>query len=367
MQKISLNEYVDRAHDWNDELVDAVSPTSEMKFTAGEEAQTLSFAQVDNKEDLATMLFNGAYTEGRGKMTDGAFEQMCSRLSIPPQWALDNEKCPPELRQHISNWKLERKDATWLVRQRERGETVRGILSDQYQPYNHLQLVKAVASALEIEGVEVEVLLKQFSDDMRAYLIMPSINFDAPNGNGRGGSADGGGTGGITPAVYLGNSEIGRGKVRVNPGGFRSYCTNGMVFGWQSRGQDTFALIHRWHTEAEMAVLVNEAIVRALSMSEEGALKFIETQHVTLNPQRVGDLVEQWAGKYGIMVASKEKLNAMVEVRTSDTGRYTLFDFINDTTQVARDLDDPKQTESMEVMAGNLVYQGVASRYVEGG
>jgi hypothetical protein len=259
---------------------------------------------------------------------------------------------------------LERKDKTWLVRQRDEGDTVRGILSDEYKPYNHVQLVKAVEAALQYEGMDVEVLLKQFSDELRAYLILPQINYDAPNGNGNG-SADGGGTGGITPAVYLGNSEVGSGKVRINPGGFRSYCTNGLIYGWQSRGQDTFALIHRWHTEAEMAILVNEAIVRALKMSEEGAQKFIESQTVTLQTEKVGDLVEAWARKYGIKVGTKEKLEAMTQVRTSDAGRYTLFDFINDTSQVARDLENAVEAETLEVMAGDLVYQGVGRQYRE--
>jgi len=366
MAKVRLNELVDMAKAWNDQLVDAISPTSNMSLKAGEEEQILSFAQVAPNGDLAEELF-GAAPLGQGTMTEGAFFQLCQRLNVPPSWAEDNEKCPPELREYIANWKLARAEATLMVRQRDRGETVRGILSSQYKPYNHLQLVEAVDAALKHEGLDVEVILKHLDDDLRAYLILPQINFDAPDGNGgRGRSADGGGTGGITPAVYIGNSEIGNGKVRINPGGFRSYCTNGVIYGWRNREQDAFSIIHRWHTITEMAVLVNEGIVKALAMSEEGATKFIEAQTVTLKTEKVGDLVEAWARKYGIAVGTKEKLEAMTAVRVSDVGRYTLFDFINDTTQVARDLENPAQAETLEIMAGDLVYQGVGASYREG-
>lgn len=357
MNKVTMKELVERAEAWESDLSDTFTTADKCKLSG---ANTLTFEGVEEKGDLSEQLFgNATKVAGEGMLNIHAQRQLGGRLQIPSDWLFDDEKCPEDLRGLVANWKLERAERNWLIRQRDNGETVRGILSDEYRPYNHFQFVQAIDKALAHEGLDVEVLLKQFSDEMRAYIILPQVDFGSQRENR--GSADGGGNGGLHPAIYTGNSEIGTSKVRIGPGGFRGYCANGQVYGWRSEAM--FSVIHRFYSVAEMELKINEAIIRALKFSEESAIKFMDTVAVELNPQRVGDLIDEWAGKYGVLVDHKELWKQTAEVHVAERDGYTLFDVINDASFTARDVDVPWRAETMERMAGDMVYATIPQRF----
>jgi len=353
--KLTMDQFVEQAAEWAKDNFDAVASLEEVDF------QSPAALHVPIKGS-AEALFNAAGPKTETLMTRHAQLQFAGRLAVPGDWLFDDDRCPNPLRQMVADWKLRNTQAEWMIRMRDKGDALatRAVLSSEYRPYNHDQFARALRDAVETSGIRPNVLMRQWGDEMRAYLVIDEIDFGRHRPDP--GSADGGGNGGLHPAVYIGNSEIGTMGVSIGPGTYRSYCDNGVIYGW--RDSEHFRIIHRWYSEAEMALKVSEAIVNAFRLSEEAAQKFIETQMVGLKKQRLDDLVETWASKYGLLVSSKEAWQQMVKVHAAEREEYTLYDLVNDASFAARDLDRPDQTAALEILAGRLVEQGVGDIYI---
>jgi hypothetical protein len=297
-------------------------------------------------------------------LNDRAFYQLADRFAVPPKWAMDDGACPPELRSTVFNWKFANvEDKAMLLRTvysateeaETRSATLRAVLSDRYQPYDNIHLWEAVMAALgTIQlGSEPKVILRSEGDELRGYLLFDGVQFDTGDTptHTMNRSQDGGGSGGLHPAVYFGNSEVGTGRVRIASGLFRSYCSNGMIYGWKEEG--TLAITHLWSERNHIALAVHEGIANALTLSEEAAGKMLEAMDHRVEPTKLDGIFDRWSEKYGITVKSKDAWKAMVR------GEATLFDVVNAATVIAHDIKNAEEVENVERMAGDMLQHGV--------
>lgn len=237
-----------------------------------------------------------------------------------------------------------------------KGGNLRAVLSDSYTRYDHTDLFGAVYRALEMNQMldNVTVVKDHVADLMSAYLLFDGVEFDA---GGNGDMNDGGGSGGLRPAIVISNSEIGTGSSRINGGLYRSFCKNGMVLGWKS--QEAFKIIHRFKSDAQIALLANEAIAASLQLSEKAALAFIEAQHKLIVPSSLKGITQKWAGKYGLTVGQNESWLEAVTSGLNQNGRVSYADVINEATYFSHRTENSELASTFERMAGEMVFAEV--------
>jgi hypothetical protein len=300
----------------------------------------------------------------RGYLNDHARGQLADRFGVPKAWSF-SDKCPPVLRKEIYDWKFRNAPQEDLLIRAKTDidvETVRGILSSSYRPYDNHELVDAVVEAFNTKGIDpeqVRVIRPVIGDDLKAHLLIPGIRFDQWN-NGGPDASDGGGSGGIQPAVYIGNSEVGRAKSRVTGATYRDFCENGLIYGWNSNTE--FAFVHRG--ERHISLLINEAIASAMYLSEQGAEAYLDKMATKVEETRIDTILDTWSTKYGITVESKDAWDEMV---TTDARRGSIseFDVINNLTYVAKQAADEDERETLERMAGDMVFAELQPRRIQ--
>lgn len=317
-------------------------------------------------------LFAGVADEA-GALTLHALGQLAERLDGPPmRWLADERHADGRLRADVVNALLRRREGMELLLRRK-GELVRAVLSDEYSTFSHVQFLDLVAGALgqlgDLGG-NAKVHNAQVGDELRAYVLLPRVVFDGDPGGGRlggGGPPVGGGPGGaMNPAVYISNSEIGTGMVRIHGGLFRLVCRNGAIR-WQS-DEGGLQLVHRGLSARTIASAVADALVSALHLSEAMARQFVASQTVLLASDRVQALCRAWGERYGLAVGTVDEWQAMVAPEAVQNGRrgsaVALFDVVNAATYAAHKLG-PAEREQVERMAGDLIYADVG-RYAPG-
>jgi hypothetical protein len=339
MTASTVSEVHDMVQAWEEQTFDVKAESKALQFNG---ARSLTFPQ-------ANPLF-GAGTRQAGYLNDNAFLQLAERFTVPAGWAFDDTRCPAPLRELVFNWKLQNVEAKQMLLRNRNGQdgdvTTRAVLSDRYQPYDHGALWDAVSAAVATLPEEPKVILRgPVGDDMRGYLLFEGIAFDAQAP--RRGTGDGGGSGGLHPAVYFSNSEVGKGRVRVAGGLYRSYCENGMIYGW--REDSALAVTHLWSNYNHIALAVHEGIANALTQSEIAAVQMIAAMDQRIEPTSLGGILDQWAERYGLTVKSKDAWKALV------TSAPSLFDVVNAATVLAHSTDSAQEVENLERMAGDLL------------
>jgi len=346
----TISQFRDEVHVWSEHLLDAKGMTDQMSL----DDWKVRFLATNGYEQS---LFGGETVvaqECEAKMTDYAIAQMAGSLGIPTRWVRDINQCPRELREMVFNWKYKNSEPKkQLMRMRDYGQTLRAVLSDQYTPFDHRLLVDAVYNAVEMQDMldDVQVVKSYVGDQMRAYIMFPNVRFDTPDSDRPMG--DGGGSGGLHPAVYISNSEIGNGSVRIHGGLFRSYCVNGLIIGWSE--QETFKVSHRWSTTQHLALRANEAIAVAMKMSEVAGTRFIECQSLLVEPTNLKGLIDRWGDKYSIGVGKKENWLEALTTQQKEIGQVSYADVINEATYIANRTESVEVTEQLERMAGDMV------------
>lgn len=305
-------------------------------------------------------LFAGAVSESVGQLTLHSLRQLTGRLDGPSmRWLGDERHTDESLRADVMNAVIRaRDDAELLIRRK--GELVRSILSSSYSVFNHstfIELVGGALSQLGDLGGDVKVHKAQVGDELRAYVLLPRVVFGTDPGNAIAGGTDGDGGRSMNAAVYVSNSEIGTGKVRIHGGLFRLVCENGMI-AWE-REEGGLEFVHRGLSTRTMASAVADALVSALELSEAMADHFIASQAVLMQPGKIKGLASKWGEKYGLALSTVDDWYKLVgfEARMNgrDVGTVTLFDFVNAATYAAHDLE-PAEAEQVERMAGDLIY-----------
>lgn len=292
-----------------------------------------------------------------GQLNEYAFTQMDGRLDGPGVKWLDT-KIPAPFRNDILNKLVEiRQDESLLLR--SRGNSVRAVLSDDYTPFDNLEFLTMLANAIG-ETVH-EVRRVELNDYLRAYVLFPNITIPDPT---RSSSSNGYGNGGVKPALYVNNSEIGNGRVRMHAAFYRGSCENGAIYGWSTTGEFTF--IHRWISRSILQTNVMSGLAHAMALSETAAKAFFATQEIYLeSPKKVKEIINGWATRYGISVEAKDNWLAVTSGQSVEYGRSrspAVFDIVNGATLVAQG-QHPAERETMERMAGDIV-QSYALRHV---
>jgi len=330
-----------------DELKDAVKMFSKDMSDSLTSSTSLSFAE-DNWVSFTPRNYPVA---SMGKLTDWAYNQLAGRLDAPPtRWLLDDTHCDTGLRNGIMDYLVKVRPEQGLT-VRMNGDSVRAVLSDQYTKFDHTELVDMVGEAITEMGVQAEVRRAEIGDELRAYVLVPSITFaNDPTKQGNGG---------LHPAVYLSNSERGGGAVRITGAVYRSVCSNGVIYGWSAT--DVFSMRHRWIDQNGMRVLVADALAQSFKMSEKAAMAFVRAQQLQVEPRSLKPIVNEWALKYGISISAKENWLQVITSEATSYGRAEdprLFDVVNAATYVAQQ-QIPAEREQMERMAGDILfYQG---------
>jgi hypothetical protein len=310
--------------------------------------------------------------ETQAAPTDWALAQMAERLSGPAGWIGREEDIP--LRSEVMNALLRYRDgdAKWLMRLRNSDQAVdqpestilRATLSDKYSKFDNVQFLEMVAKGVEELGTEAQIHRAETGDDLRAYILLPKISFDKPGGalppppaGGAPGHTFDYGDGGLHPAVYIRNSEVGGGSARVHGAIFRAVCSNGAIIGWNLDEGLGVRVIHTHKSEAAIWMIISSAIADALKMSEEGAKRFIDTQAELVEPSDLKGIVNGWVAKYGLSIEFGENWLGAITGNAAAYGRSqapTLFDVINGATEIAQGLEG-SQREKAEVMAGAIL------------
>lgn len=336
---MSISELKVRADAYAEDCFD--TKTTSRSFTFGR-ANSLSFG------------LPASTVKTGGTLTPYALEQLTYRLDAPPaRWLLDSSHCPEEEKVKIINDLLDlRPEQKTLLR--SKGETIRAVLSDRYTKFDNTTLVEMLGEAVQGLGTEARVHRAEVGDELRAYVLLPQITF-APDPSSRPGNHPG--NGGLHPAIYVRNSEIGSGSAGFYGGLYRASCENGAIYGWNRDADRAFSFRHAYVQEATMRVLVAEAIGVALNMTEEAAARFVASQEVHLEPPNLRGIVDGWAAKYGLSVEASTNWLAAVTSESAAYGRVDdprAFDLINAATYTAQ-ARPALERELMERAAGEML------------
>jgi hypothetical protein len=304
-------------------------------------------------------------------MTRNAASQLLERMDGPSmRWFGDERHTDGDLRSDVfGDLVRHRQPKRFMMRLREddqrtppesyrtREATLRAVLSDSYTAYNHTHLLYALESGIKLmKGYDAEVFNAEIGDEMRAYVLFPGVTLgrDPRGGNGNGPQTGGG----LHPAVYLSNSEIGTGRLRIHAAVFTGKCDNGAIVGWNQKASG-LELIHRGLSVTTVHSAVTDAMAECLELSEEATKAFIASQHVRFEPTRLQNLAEKWGSKYGLTLPSIESWQALITKEAADEGRVlepALFDAVNAATWLAGQREDGGEREQMERMAGDLLF-----------
>ncbi|MHA1805941.1 MAG: DUF932 domain-containing protein [Candidatus Thorarchaeota archaeon] len=353
----TIHDLRQEIHAHASQIKDVTATTTTMKLNDNWE---LSFGGEEKLPEMTLSLYeqlmNGevriAGDQMGAEMLEHAVIQLSQRLGIPSAWVRDPEKCPEPLRKVVFNWKFEHNEpAEYMMRLYN--DDLRAVMSSQYVPFDHHELIEPVYDALDQEGLvdEVKVIKSHVGDTLSTYLVFDRIRLDSNPHNVRP-MGDGGGSGGLYPAVYLSNSEIGTGSVRIHGGLFRSYCTNGLIIGWKA--DNAFRITHRYKNKQQLALLANEAIAIAMNMSEQAGQRFLQAQTIGLERSSLKRITGRWAAKYSIKVDNAERwLESLTAMH--NCGGTTYADIINEATYLANRIDDLDESILIERMAGDMV------------
>lgn len=350
----TMDDLVGLAEDWQSNLHDTRGVNIRSLLYEGATDSLLFKAGSENGDSIfGDMGMSGV-------LNDHAFGQLAERVGAPSRrWLRNNEKCPDDLRETILNWKFENwPEAEYLLRQRTEGERnmIRAVLSSQYSVYDNFEFIEAIKDAVDEGDLDVHVWRPDVGDQFRAYIIVKGIDFGVEGHQWTGENpdtplGDGGGNGGLKPAIYISNSEIGGGRVRITGGLYRSWCANGVIAGWKTEGN--MAITHRFKSKAHMSVLVNEAIADGIKLSEKAAIAFLSKRAIFLKKTKLSSIVDKWANKYGLLLDTKETWNTAIKLHGDLHEQVSAAEVANQLTALRSDNAD--EQEAIERCAGHFI------------
>ncbi len=232
---------------------------------------------------------------------------------------------------------------------RNKGDLIRAVLSDQYTVFDNHQLVDLVAEAIGSMGIQPEIKRVAVGDELSSYILFPQVTVDHdPRANGEG-------SGNLHPAIHVSNSERGGGATKIVGAVFSKVCQNGLIYGWNA--EDTLSIRHRYLSTEAMGYLVAQSVAAGLKMSEAATKAFVQSKEVHVPMVSLGNIVSDWAAKYGLTVSTKESWLGLICGEMNQNERPDdprAFDIINGATLLAQQLD-PIEAVTLERMAGGLL------------
>jgi hypothetical protein len=293
---------------------------------------------------------------------DLAHQQIAGHLGIPkPYYDRMKADQPELLAKNINTWFAAQND-TRMVRTLD--GKARAFLSDRYRPLENEDLAEAVLPVLM--GLDVIIMSAEITE-RRLYIkaVDRRIERDIPKG-----AALGDGSHHIfdtlSPAITIGNSEVGSGSLSVQTSIWTRQCTNMATFAEKSVRKSHIGGRHEI-TDGLYAMLSDETRrvsdqavwmqVRDVVKNSFDAARFntlvdevqgMSTQKIEGDPIKVVELASKKLG--ATETEKKSILRHLIE--GGDLSRYGLF---NAVTRTAEDLDDYDRATEFERMGGQLV------------
>jgi len=242
----------------------------------------------------------------------------------------------------LLNRHLERKPDMYL---RTYDNQARAILSTQYIDFPNTRLLQMVNDALPLAtksiGQQADVQMgKAFCvvtpDTLHARITLLSVMTDE---------------GEYKLGVYIGNDEVGNGRLRVLPGFQRSSCQNSMVFDYDTG----LSLVHRG-IQSLNANIVGAAILNSFKIGMENLNVLLKAREIDMPnmEDEIGKLAKQFGWSVGVQ-------NAVI---FGTEGKGTLFGLVNGITYAAHEkFDNDGSRLDMELLASKLLME--KSRKVE--
>lgn len=303
--------------------------------------------------------------QGSFPITDHAHGQMAGYLGIPkPYYDRMLVNAPELLTSSINRWMKDHesdKRPTRFIRTL-RGQ-VRAILSDGYRPLDYADLAEAVLPVLSQMNL---MILSCEITTTRMYIkaVDKSIEKDLPEGFSMGdGSHKIFDT--ISPAITIGDSEVGNGSLFIESGVWTRACTNLASFG---------ASMRKYHTgtRAELSEEVYELLTTQTKTATDRALwmqtrdlvkaafdeaKFEATRQklITAHNDKFEattlEVVERTAERFAFTETEKSSVLEHL-IKGGDLSRYGLHAAI---TRTAEDLPDYERATEFEKLGGVVI------------
>lgn len=332
-EKVALSAFAEQVHSHQSKLVDVYERIDKISYEAGSYGVKLWITSDPIKAN-----FN-----------DVGFNKLCQRIGAPAGW-LKSERCPVDLEQVVVD-RL-KTDVTeehlFRLRQEQDSMVCRSVLTNKYMIYNHWDMWTDMQQILEMNSManlNPMVWKPNISDSLDAWLLFDNVSADPTDNNPQ--SYDGGGYGGLRPAVHFKNSEDGTGSVRISGGFFRSYCTNGVIFGFKETQR--MRAIHMGQRN-EMKAYIWNALAQALNDSAKGVDLYIAATKTRVE-QEVEDIVKRWSAKFSLGVETSELwTQALQQARPQ-----SLADYVMATSDFAGSQERRLLTTTMEEMAGAML------------
>ncbi|MCK4306448.1 MAG: DUF932 domain-containing protein, partial [Candidatus Eisenbacteria sp.] len=203
-------------------------------------------------------------------------DQFFQKVGIPIPYArkcLATPGMDDELLGHILGW-LKLSDATWKLRCDRRGrvtqgrETVRGVVSERYVPFDNVDLLKALAPIVEERGLTVKGYRRDDGHfNLRLVtetpMFLPEQDWQDPENSD------------IYGGYVVRNSEIRLAAVSVAALVYRLICTNGLIAPVGSTS--VFRQIHYGKPAERVRAILPEAIENVDRQQAEIFRSFTET------------------------------------------------------------------------------------------
>jgi len=333
-EKVELGKFEEQIQAHDAKLADVYQPMDMVEYMAG-----------------GILNLNAAGMQVETQLNEVGWQKLCEKLGAPAGW-LESPRCPIDLRVGILNRLVKDYPEEYLYRLRREGDTqvCRSVLSKDYLRYNHLNLwndMRWVFDNVGIDSLKPMVWKPMVDDSLDAWILFEHVMAD-PNKPTT--SYDGGGYGGLKPAIHFRNSEDGTGSVRIQTGLYRSYCTNGVIFGFKK--EDSVRAIHMGNAYA-MRAKVWQGITSALQFVEKGMDLYIRATEVVIEKE-LEEIVQSWTNKYSLSTATSKLWSEAVK----QAQPKTVADFAMATSDFAGYLSNRSITTQMEEMAGAMLMVG---------
>lgn len=241
----------------------------------------------------------------------------------------------------LLNRHLERRPDMYL---RTYGTSARATLSTQYVDFPNTRLLQMVNDALPLAATSLgqvgDVQMgKAFCvvtpDYLHARISLANIMTDE---------------GEYRLGVYLGNDEVGNGRLRVLPGIQRTSCQNSLAFDYDTG----LSLVHRG-IQSLNANIVAAAILNSFKIGMDNLNVLLKAREIEV--PKIEDEITKLAKQYGWSLGIQ---NAVV---FGTEGKGTLFGLVNGITYAAHEkVDNDENRIGMELLAGRLLMQKSGKR-----
>lgn len=284
--------------------------------------------------------------QGGYSLTKHAFTQMASKLgqvafprtskSLPTDALMAWQNLFPAETAALLNKHLEKRSDMFL---RTYGTSARAVLSTQYVDFPNTRLLQMVNDALPLAekslGQMGNVQMgKSFCtvtpDYLHARITLTNVMTDE---------------GEYGLGVYIGNDEVGNGRLRVLPGVQRFSCQNSMVFDYDTG----LSLVHRGLNSLN-ANLVAASILNSFKIGMENLNVLLKAREIGI-PDMSGE-IEKLAKQYNWSVGIKNSVIMGTE------GKENLFGLVNGLTFAAhKQHENDDNRVSLELLAGKMLIQ----------